>query len=218
MEAVSDCLQSQVFLARPKDITHYLLWSPSRFLKRPFCPKSWATIPFPTGLQRSPVADNHIWGTYLRYARFDETSPSPTRMNSVKNHLCLRSCIFPMFGVLVLSSSLFVVVGEYMYVPWEWRRHVVKHHQTVGILVLFVTVLYRLAWAWAWPRPQFYRFTYSPKLTGLFFFTHTLSLHTLFGTVVTHATNGFIPHVWPCFPCMDPKQQTNLYKTKQRIL
>lgn len=61
MEAVSDCLQSQVFLARPKDITHYLLWSPLSFLKGPFCPKSWATIPFPTGLQRSPVADNHIY-------------------------------------------------------------------------------------------------------------------------------------------------------------
>lgn len=32
-------------------------------------------------------------------------------------------------------------------------------------------------------------------LVGLFFFTHTLLLHTLFVTVVTHATNGFIPHV-----------------------
>lgn len=61
MEAVSDCLQSQVFLARTKDTCiSDDLSSPSRFLKRPFCPKSWATIPFPTGLQRSPVADNHI--------------------------------------------------------------------------------------------------------------------------------------------------------------
>lgn len=110
MEAVSDCLQSQVFLARPKDITHYLLWSPSRFLKRPLCPKSWATIPFPTGLQRSPVPDIH------RYARFDETSPSPTRMNSVKNHLSQKLHISHVWSSRS-SSSLFIVVGEYMYVP-----------------------------------------------------------------------------------------------------
>lgn len=117
MEAVSDCLQSQVFLARPKDITHYLLWSPSRFLKRPFCPKSWATIPiFPYRLAAQPCGRQSYIGKVPRYARFDETSPSPTRMNSVKNHLSQKLHISHVWSSRS-SSSLFVVVGEYMYVP-----------------------------------------------------------------------------------------------------